>query len=329
VYIYAEEVYIDYGSRYDRDDYVDANYLENQKKLTDEFESLLAEARRIRPVTMDGAEVDGSSLTDQDTTIKGGFLDKLKKQEKDSLDKSGILRPDEAAKTFAEFGTGMFLGNEDKELIESLTGKPMVPLKEQPNRGKGKVSGDKPVFSDLDDDKSSSRGLINDDGKVVWEDKLSESASMFGDLSKPTPRSAIKAVENSPVAPTNVNKPKQTFLTPEESMNIANRLDSMSEAELQVMADKMKSILEDALSNQLKDGIKNNIGKGFGKTSKSLPPTKPKNPEVREKYDSELKEMEAELEKIYQNPGNILQEILENPDKYIDDEMIKEFEKKK
>lgn len=323
--VIVEELYIDYGSKYDRNDYGGESLLNDQTNLNNDIESARLQAKRIKPVLMDEDESDFSG---QDNTLPGGFLDKLKKQDKD-MNKPGILRPDEAAKTFAEYGSDMFLGNEDKELIESLTGKPMIPLKEQPNRAKGKVSGDKRVFSDLLDDKSSGRSSDDDDDdeKIVWEDKLSESATIFGDLSKPAPKPVIKESVSPPPDIKTATKPKQTYLTPEEAMNIANRLDDMSEEQLRVMANQMRSVLQGAMAERFTEDIKNSVKKGDGKIDKPLPPTKPMNKEVREKYDKEFKEIEKELEKIYQNPETFLKDLFDNPEKYMDDDMLKELKK--
>ena len=59
-----------------------------------------------------------------------------------------------------------------------------------------------------------------------------------------------------------------------------------------------------------------------------MPRTEALDREVRKKYDRELNAIEDELEKIYNDPLGVWQELISDPDKYLSAEEIDEIDKK-
>jgi hypothetical protein len=115
----GEELFMDYGRRYNREEYGDQADLEararEEIKRKREEEDMLT----LQPIVSTGK----NDVIDQDTSLpKEGFIGKLSKQD-EKLGQAGILTPDEGASMFTEMGVGMFSSDEDKELIESLMGK--------------------------------------------------------------------------------------------------------------------------------------------------------------------------------------------------------------
>lgn len=51
----------------------------------------------------------------------------------------------------------------------------------------------------------------------------------------------------------------------------------------------------------------------------NMPKAPAMNEEVRKEYAKEFNQIENELEKLYNNPLNVWQEILKNPEKFLDD----------
>lgn len=327
----VEELFIDYGNRYDRDDYGDSedegsSLVKKQKDLELSEEKRKDESRKMRPIVIDDdlfAETPG----EQDTSISGGFLDKLTKSD-NKLDKEGILSPEEAAKSFNEYGAGMFKGAEDQDIIKSITGKKLVPLKAEPK--------DIPSKGDLrsDDDFSEADVAAMQLGE---EEILSESASLFGDLSVKKTTKASKSGSPSPSdkiliksadegAPKPVAKKKNTVLSPEQAVEIQNKVDSMTDEQLRDLAGKLQITLDSAIMMNMKEKIKES--KGFEpKKNLKLPKTPPRDETMRSKYNAELSALEGELEKMYQNPMAVWQELIENPEKYLDEETLKEIDR--
>jgi hypothetical protein len=148
------------------------------QKIDEEIES-----QKFQSIIIDNETIKPKSNIniDQDTNLKGGFIDKLVKGD-NKFKKSGIISPDEAAKKFSEIGTGMFTGSgasdiDDEELIESLTGKRSSNEKETIS-----VSTSKTVLSSNDDVASYIRNQLaqlgadkeNDDDVGNEEWKLSK-----------------------------------------------------------------------------------------------------------------------------------------------------------
>ena len=57
-----------------------------------------------------------------------------------------------------------------------------------------------------------------------------------------------------------------------------------------------------------------------------MPRAAPLDPSVRKKYGKELSAIEDELEKIYNNPLGVWQELMTDPDKYLSETDRKKLE---
>jgi len=94
-----EELYIDYGSNFYRNDYFIENSALDPKKareLQDEYEKLLT----IQPINLDSTD-NKLNLFGQDTTLPGkGFISKLREQDNDLFKKNGILSPEDGLGLF-------------------------------------------------------------------------------------------------------------------------------------------------------------------------------------------------------------------------------------
>ena len=60
-------------------------------------------------------------------------------------------------------------------------------------------------------------------------------------------------------------------------------------------------------------------GAGPSEGLKQMPRAAVVDPEIRKKYGKELDAIEDELEKIYSDPLGVWQELMANPDKFLDE----------
>ena len=118
-----EELFIDYGSLYDRGDYVPEEEeerlrLRERVRRRQEEEDMLT----LRPITQsdeDGGQSHRMRVpADQDTSRANGFISKLRKKD-EGLNKAGLIDPEEAADMFSSLGAGMFnqRDEEDSEIV--------------------------------------------------------------------------------------------------------------------------------------------------------------------------------------------------------------------
>ena len=124
-----EELFIDYGTAFDRSDYADQTDKDsaNERKL---FAATMLKEKeqmsRLQPVTMDdmsGGSPEDYLPIDQSTSNPDGFLNKLAKSRDSKYKNSGILTPEDGSRMFVEKGQGMFADKEDQELLDSIMGK--------------------------------------------------------------------------------------------------------------------------------------------------------------------------------------------------------------
>jgi len=239
-----EEVFIDYGSKYDRSDYADEK-INEQNKNDAEKKKLEDEMLKIQPII----SIKDNKNIDQDTSMPEGFISKLNKQDS-SFNKAGIISPDEGANMYNELGVNMFANDEDKELINSLLGKTKDPT----------------IITNINNDKKKN------------EDK------------------------------------KRVVITPEEASKLQDKLDSLSDEQIEKVFAKMKT----SLSEKMKENIEKKLENKTGNTS--FPKSKVVDKSVREKYNKELTIVEDELEKMFSNPIDVWSALLENPEKYMGDD---------
>ena len=118
-----EELFIDYGSLYDRRDYVpeeeqERERLREQARRRQEKEAMLT----LQPITDSEDDLDTShrkrTVVDQDTSRSDGFISRLRKKDEGSK-QAGLIDPEEAADMFSTLGSGMFnqKSGEDSELM--------------------------------------------------------------------------------------------------------------------------------------------------------------------------------------------------------------------
>jgi len=214
-----EEVFIDYGSKYDRSDYADEK-INEQNKNDAEKKKLEDEMLKIQPII----SIKDNKNIDQDTSMPEGFISKLNKQDS-SFNKAGIISPDEGANMYNELGVNMFANDEDKELINSLLGKTKDPT----------------IITNINNDKKKN------------EDK------------------------------------KRVVITPEEASKLQDKLDSLSDEQIEKVFAKMKT----SLSEKMKENIEKKLEYKTGNIS--FPKSKVVDKSIREKYNKELTIVEDEL----------------------------------
>jgi regulator of replication initiation timing len=97
-------------------------------------------------------------------------------------------------------------------------------------------------------------------------------------------------------------------MSKEEVDDIDKRLDDMTDEEVALAIAKMRSVLNKKLPSP--------------GSSRKMPRAPSVDPEIRKKYGSELSAVEDELEKIYNDPLGVWQELMANPEKYVDEKDI-------
>ena len=224
----GEEIFIDYGSKYDRSDY-DNEKINEQNKVNAERKKIEEEMLKIQPIM----SVKDNKKIDQDTSIPEGFISKLNKQDA-NFNKAGIISPDEGANMYNELGVNMFANDEDKELINSLLGKTKDPTL---------ITG-----------KSNNSNSSNNN---------------------------------------NSNNTKKPVITREEALKLQDKLDSLTDEQIEKVFAKMKT----SLSEKMKENIEKKLENKTGNTS--FPKSKVVDKSIREKYNKELTIVEDEMRKSF------------------------------
>lgn len=328
----GDEIFIDYGRSYDRSDYVKDAAGEEGKKAMKKVEEMRRdkeieeiEYMKITPI------VGGNS--DQDTTISDGFLSKLSKKDQYS-ESSGIISPEEGSKIFSEQGDTMFASDEDKELIDSMMGKNA----KVPTVGRGtkkKYSPSSRADSDLSSDDELLKSLMLQIGREEEGGEYPDPDDIFGSnkglkipsgappASNAAPVSTGSAVNTSSAVsgeggstePTQVKKP---VMSPAEAEDLQRRMDAMTDAQIEQLFKKMtdltKAQLQDDLQKKLTDvDILGSMAKKKAtapQVKRELPKAEPLDKEVRRKYEGELREVEEELEKMYNDPIGVWRDMI-------------------
>eukprot|EP01038_Epipyxis_sp_PR26KG_P013357 gene13357-17916_t len=123
----------------------------------------------------------------------------------------------------------------------------------------------------------------------------------------------IKKEENN--GNNQVNTPK-TILSKEEADSIQRRLDNLTDEQIEKVFAKLRVSINDKLQSEFKNKVDERKA-ALGK--EELPKSRTVDPTVRTKYDEELKAIEAELEKLYNDPVNVWKDLMANSEKYKDD----------
>ena len=176
---------------------------------------------------------------------------------------------------------------------------------------------------DLDDDDEYEEG---EDSRVITTTEIEE--SILSDLIDDV------ALLESPVLSAITGKKPGTPLTPAELEAMKQQVDTMSDEELKALFGKLKDSLGQDLANTLANpttaipgfdlfstgttSTSTTTATTTGKEKKVLPRAPVVDKEVRAKYQTELELFEAELEKLYENPLAVWQDMIMNPDKLKD-----------
>ena len=128
-------------------------------------------------------------------------------------------------------------------------------------------------------------------------------------------------------------------LSKKDADDLQRRLDNMSDEQIEKVFSKMRASLGSKMVDNPDGAMKGSVDEideaikaaKLAKTtsnvpSRRLPKTEALDPEIRKKYDRELNAIEEELEKIYNDPLSVWQELIADPDKYLSDEEIKKLD---
>ena len=269
----GEELFIDYGPVYDRSDYSGTMSSAPPADLLKKREE--EEAFRLQSVLRKRG--DASEVIDQDTNKKGGFISKLRGEDSKYRKNTGILSPDEGENLFSDMGAGMFGSQEDRELLESLMGK-----KQEPGAAAARP---------LEDRQREAEAEFAKILEVLEQEAAAKKAA-------PAAPTVGKAAARPPPAPA-----AAPMITPEDAMELQNRLDNLSDEQMEEVFAKMKG----ALGNRLKEKLSSSM-------EKSRPAA---DPAVRKKYGSELSSIEGEIDKILSNPLDVWNELMKAPERYM------------
>lgn len=120
-------------------------------------------------------------------------------------------------------------------------------------------------------------------------------------------------------------------LTTQEAEKLQDSLDDMTDDEVAAVLAKLRSAVSDRIKEEVSDAMMasgisraNSMPNGNGGEvdPKKMPRAPSVNPEVREKFDKELSAIEDELEKIYSDPLGTWQEMMANPEKFLEENEI-------
>lgn len=368
IYPDEDEIFVDYGKSYDRSSYGGKEDSEDfdLKRLRDEQKRLAEEQdmMKLQPIRADDANFDDSKV-DADTTNRDGFISKLKDKER-KYDQSGVINPAQAAKEFSELGVNMFGEDGDKELLESLMGKKSAgtskPTSKVQDADDMFAANGKDMF-----DSVYSKGKSGDGNRGILDPKdamdmfggggesSQQDKDILADLKAQLGSSAeeeedipdISQLQQQPKTSTTTisttaeqsTKPAEPTLSKEEADDLQRRLDNLSDDQIEKVFAKMRGSLGAKMADEIGDAIKTNqnemddvikkakLEMQSKKEKKSLPRNEI-DPELRKKYGKELTAIEDELEKMYNDPLGVWQELLTDPDKYLSEDQIKKIDEK-
>jgi hypothetical protein len=161
----------------------------------------------------------------------------------------------------------------------------------------------------------------------------SASSSVSSSVSAFTREAVPVAVRPDPVDQfeTPVTPQYGPALTTQEAEKLQDSLDDMTDDEVAAVLAKLRSAVSDRIKEEVSDAMMasgisraNSMPNGNGGEiePKKMPRAPSVNPEVREKFDKELSAIEDELEKIYSDPLGTWQEMMANPEKFLEENEI-------
>ena len=258
------------------------------------------------------------------------------------------MSPEDAMKMFSEQGDAMFGSDEDKDLMESLTGKSSSVVKGpkesggpsasllRPDSTAGPQGGvndeqiksflrmiDRPAQQneDPDDIFGSSAGLLSaDEMSLLARSKqvIPSGAPIGKQIQMPWQSEAKESASSSSVSP----DMKSPAMAAEEAEDLQRRLDNMSDEQVEQVFKKLRESVgekmrelgldEDVVSDNEIEKAKKQLE--AQRVKKELPKTEPINKAVREQYENELGDIEKELEKMYNDPLGVWRDLLKKSD---------------
>ncbi len=350
-----EELFLDYGSYYDRSDYADDSLAAQARQ--DRIKKRLEEEEymTLRPIVDDVVDGKPSAPVDTDTTNPEGFLAGLGKKEVVYRD-SGIISPEEGAQMFGEFGVQGLTGNaEEREFMKSIKqgGKGSGPgdVKEAKDLGqepvdrsgimdtlmggasiRGVVDNTVPGASntDVDNDASDDVDLMADLVKQMGTDNAANleaipdlQDAMAQSTPGQTPAPSASKLDSQPEKGSDPpsappGSTGQTLLSREEAEDLQRRVDNLTDEQLERVFSKMRNALGQKASEDMVDALEEARRQTTAKGKRNMPRATPVDSDIRSKYDRELNAIEDELEKIYNDPLGVWQELITNPEKFED-----------
>ena len=344
-----EELFMDYGQTFDRTAYDSPEALEKRDKEAAQRTRAAKQAQedafmRLQPIVQ-GDDEEPASLGSE-TSNPDGFIGKLAKNEA-KFKKAGIISPEEGAELFAELGTrGMVASTEDRDLIQSLSGKadravggavrrstassPEEVAQFDKSLGKGMMdsllggsrsSGGGNSDKDLLEGLRRQMGAETDDVPDLMDTGLfggatgnnAKEVAKQDDWISVTMPGAFSSSANADDADPEMKK--APLLSQEEAAELQGRLDNLSDEQIEEVFARLRSALGDKMKDDLGKAIQDSRSSG-SKGIKAMPRAQSVDPAMRTKYATELNAIEDELEKIYSDPLGVWQELMANPDKY-------------
>lgn len=307
-----EELFMDYGRSYDRTDYPDstsssasksASQIELKNRRIEEVEEMMT----VQPVVVDELNAANLRGLDQDTTRPDdGFLAKLSKKDDAQLRAKGVLSPEDAAEMFRTVGSSMFGNAKDQELLQELIGRTKGP--------------------DATETKAVPRSSVAADpwaaDKPVEDDSFMASfMTQLGVSSKKSETATTVSPNQAPPIPQPISPPLPIapVLSKDEADDLQRRLDDLTDEELERVFAKLRATIGSEVGADLSEATAEyRKSKGGGGQFIKMPRAPVVDNDVREKYKSELDAIESELENIYRDPIATWQEIVNNPDKFLE-----------
>ena len=160
--------------------------------------------------------------------------------------------------------------------------------------------------------------LLSDEDEREEQEVLQKVRRQLG---KSEASAAPRTMERSQVNGSQGNPVGKPVISKEEADDMLNRLDNLTDEEVERVFAKMRQSIASAAKERLGASIEERRS-----SMKPPPRAAPQDPEVRRRYEKELSAIESELESIYRDPLKVWEEIMLNPDKYLGKEDPKGIE---
>lgn len=137
-----------------------------------------------------------------------------------------------------------------------------------------------------------------------------------------TLRPVAADVFETPAVPASSGPLYGPALTTQEAEKLQDSLDDMTDDEVAAVLAKLRNAVSDRIKEEVSDAMTaSGMSRGEGEVKK-MPRAASVNAGVREKFSEELTAIEDELEKIYSDPLGTWQEMMANPEKFLEENEI-------